>query len=121
MTPFGEKLRTLRKDRGISLKEMATGIGVSSAYLSALEHGHRGTPNWMTLQRIIAYFSLIWDDAEDMVRLAETSDPKPVIDTSGLSPEATHLANLLAEKINTLTQDNLEELIDLVKSMPDNG
>lgn len=119
MTPFGEKLRALRSERGISLKDMAAGINVSSAYLSALEHGHRGKPNWMTLQRIIAYFTLIWDDAEDMVRLAETSDPKPTINTAGLSPKATRFANLVANNIDVLSDDALEELINLVESLPD--
>ncbi len=42
MTPFGEKMRKLRADRAITLKQMSTAIGVSSAYLSALEHGKRG-------------------------------------------------------------------------------
>ena len=39
MTPFGEKMRKLRTDRAITLKQMSSAIGVSSAYLSALEHG----------------------------------------------------------------------------------
>jgi len=42
MTPFGQKVRNLRDQRGITLKKMATDLHVSSAYLSALEHGHRG-------------------------------------------------------------------------------
>ena len=41
MTPFGEKMRSLRAERGLQLKDMAAGLGVSSAYLSALEHGRR--------------------------------------------------------------------------------
>ncbi|TIT83335.1 MAG: helix-turn-helix transcriptional regulator, partial [Mesorhizobium sp.] len=36
MTPFGEKLRALRAERGLSQKAMAEAIGVSAAYLSAL-------------------------------------------------------------------------------------
>ena len=44
MTPFGDRMRKLRSERGITLKEMAEALGVSSAYLSALEHGKRGRP-----------------------------------------------------------------------------
>ncbi|MEP4433556.1 MAG: helix-turn-helix domain-containing protein, partial [Hyphomicrobiales bacterium] len=112
MTPFGTKMRELRAEKGITLKQMAKDVGVSSAYLSALEHGHRGTPGWMTLQRIIAYFNLIWDDAEDMVALAQSSEPKPVIDTSGLSPKATQLANMLAVNISDLSDESLERVIN---------
>jgi transcriptional regulator with XRE-family HTH domain len=61
MTPFGEKIRKMRNDRGITLKQMSAGIGVSSAYLSALEHGKRGRPGWHLIQKIIAYFNIIWD------------------------------------------------------------
>ena len=42
------------------------------------------------------YFNVIWDDAEELERLAETSHPRVIVDTSGLSPAATELANLLA-------------------------
>ncbi len=55
MTPLGMKLRAMRAERGVSLKEMAAAIGVSSAYLSALEHGRRGRPTWLMIQRIIAF------------------------------------------------------------------
>ncbi len=86
MTPLGAKLRQLREERGVSLKDMAKALNVSSAYLSALEHGRRGKPTWFLLQRIIAYFNVIWDEAEELQRLAELSDPKVTIDTGGLAP-----------------------------------
>jgi transcriptional regulator with XRE-family HTH domain len=45
----------MRAERKITLKEMAGAIGVSPAYLSALEHGHRGAPAWYLVQRIIPF------------------------------------------------------------------
>ena len=110
MTPLGQKLRELREERGVSLKDMAKALRVSSAYLSALEHGRRGKPTWMLLQRIIAYFNVIWDEAEDLQRLAEMSDPKVAIDTAGMSPEATELANRLARDIGKLAPEDLSFL-----------
>jgi transcriptional regulator with XRE-family HTH domain len=111
MTPFGERMRKLRAERQVTLKDMAEEIGVSSAYLSALEHGKRGRPGWHLLQRIISYFNIIWDEAEDVVRLARLSHPRVVIDTSGLEPSATELANRLADDISTLDQKELAEMI----------
>jgi transcriptional regulator with XRE-family HTH domain len=111
MTPFGERMRKMRAERGITLKEMASDIGVSSAYLSALEHGKRGRPGWHLLQRIISYFNIIWDEAEDVVRLARISHPRVVIDTSGLEPQATELANRLADDISNLDVKELVELL----------
>ena len=121
MTPFGERLRELRRQRSVSQKDMAAAIGVSPAYLSALEHGRRGRPTWVTLQKIIGYFNIIWDDAEELLRLAEASDPRAVIDKSGLSPRATELANLLAERIAQLTEADLEQLIAIVSRPPRRG
>ena len=110
MTPFGEKMRKLRAGRAITLKQMSTAIGVSSAYLSALEHGKRGRPGWHLIQRIIAYFNIIWDEAEEVTRLARISHPRITIDTSGLIPLATELANRLADDIGKLEPQTLIEL-----------
>ena len=116
MTPLGAKLRALREERGVSLKDMAKALRVSSAYLSALEHGRRGKPTWILLQRIITYFNVIWDEAEDLQRLAELSDPKVSIDTAGLAPEATELANRLARDIGRLSVEDLAVLkTELIK------
>ncbi|HEY0854053.1 MAG TPA: helix-turn-helix transcriptional regulator [Devosia sp.] len=116
MTPLGAKLRALREERGVSLKDMAKALRVSSAYLSALEHGRRGKPTWILLQRIITYFNIIWDEAEDLQRLAELSDPKVSIDTAGLAPEATELANRLAKDIGRLSVEDLTVLkTELIK------
>lgn len=110
MTPFGAKLRHLRQERGVTLKEMAAALAVSPAYLSALEHGKRGVPTWFMVHRIIAYFNVIWDEAEELQRLAEVSDPRIVVDTAGLEPEATELANLLAQRIRGLSKTSLKDL-----------
>ncbi len=118
MTPLGEKLRELRRKKGVSQKEMAAALGVSAAYLSALEHGRRGVPTWVLLQKIIGYFNIIWDDAEEVLRLAGQSRPRVMIDTSGLSPAATELANLLAERIGSLDARTLAEIRNLLSGTP---
>ena len=108
MTPFGTKVREYRAKQVLSLKKMADDLGVSSAYFSALEHGHRGRPGSGLIQQICGYFSLMWDEAEELTRLAELSHPRVVVDTSGLSPTATELANLLAEAIHDMDEDTIE-------------
>jgi transcriptional regulator with XRE-family HTH domain len=121
MTPFGEKIRKLRADRAITLKQMSTAIGVSSAYLSALEHGKRGRPGWHLIQRIIAYFNIIWDEAEEVTRLARISHPRITIDTSGLNPLATELANRLADDIGKLEPQALNELLAVLSAKKQGG
>ena len=116
MTPFGARVRELRKTRGILLKKMAEDLGVSSAYLSALEHGHRGRPGPGLMLQICGYFDLIWDEAEDLKHLGEMSHPRITVDTAGLSPTATELANTLADQIGNLDDDTIQWILDEIKS-----
>ena len=116
MTPFGAKLRSLRTERNITLKQMATAIGVSSAYLSALEHGKRGRPGWHIVQAAIAYLNIIWDEAEELIRLSRLSDPRVTIDTAGLEPDATELANILSRNISKIELATIRELLIRLKA-----
>lgn len=117
MTPFGAKMRALRTERGISQREMAAALGVSAAYLSALEHGRRGAPGWAFVQKVIGYFNVIWDDAEELQRLAAISNPRVMVDTSGLSDQATEIANLLAERIREMKPEDVEALLRQLRTI----
>lgn len=110
MTPFGDRVRQLRSERGMTQKQMAEKLGVSAAYLSALEHGKRGVPRWILVQQIIACLNVIWDDADELQSLALHSAPRVTIDTSALSSQATQLANLLAAGIDVLSDDAINDL-----------
>ena len=114
MTPFGERLRILRRQRGISLKQMAADLHLSSAYLSALEHGHRGRPSPGLVMQILGYFNVIWDEAEELKALAAMSHPKVTLDTSGLSPNATLLANKLGEQIAELPEEKIDAILNVL-------
>jgi transcriptional regulator with XRE-family HTH domain len=117
VTPLGEKMRALRRERGVSQSEMAAAIGVSAAYLSALEHGRRSAPTWTLIQKIIGYFNIIWDEAEELEQLAKVSHPRVTLDTSGLTPAATELANLLAENIGRLDEADLLRLATSIREV----
>ncbi|HEY0523098.1 MAG TPA: helix-turn-helix domain-containing protein [Stellaceae bacterium] len=118
MTPFGARLRALRAERGLTLHALADALGVSPAYLSALEHGRRGRPTHALVVAICAQLNIIWDDADELVRLARLSHPRITVDTAGLSPKATELANLLAERIRKLPEATVDGMLDLLRSTP---
>ncbi|WP_029012453.1 helix-turn-helix domain-containing protein [Niveispirillum irakense] len=115
MTPFGDRVRRLRERKGVSLKQMATELEISSAYLSALEHGRKGLPSPMLLRQICTYFGLIWDEAEEMERLAAYSDPRAIVDTAGLTPDHTLLANMLARRVNLLSASDLAAILAVLR------
>lgn len=117
LTPLGEKLRQLRSERGVTQAQMAEALNVSSAYLSALEHGKRGLPNWAFVQGLVGYFNLIWDEADELETLALLSHPRIVVDTSELSAQATRLANVFARRVGHLSTSDciyLENVIEML-------
>ena len=118
MTPFGVKLRQIRAERGMSLRQMAEALGVSPAYLSALEHGRRGRPTHAMVVAICAQLNIIWDEADELMRLARLSHPRVTVDTAGLNAAATELANLLAERIRKLPPERVERMLEILKETP---
>jgi transcriptional regulator with XRE-family HTH domain len=121
MTPFGERVRALRDAKAVTLKQMAADLHISAAYLSALEHGKRGQPSPQLVRQICGYFGIIWDEAEEIEALVSLSHPRVVVDTSGLSPKATRLANRLAETIRTLNDGGLDRLLSVLEDESANG
>jgi len=91
MTPFGEHMRFLRIKHNKTLQQQANRLCVSVAYLSALEHGRKGRPSPALIDQICVWLGLIWDEAEQIKRLALISHPKPVINATHLGPKAIAL------------------------------
>jgi transcriptional regulator with XRE-family HTH domain len=103
-------VRDHRARRGITLAQMAGVLGVTPAYLSALEHGKRGRPTFTLIQGVIHVLGVIWDEADELVRLADLSHPRVTVDTAGLDAEATLFANRLAREIGDLSRADLDAL-----------
>lgn len=121
MTPFGARLRALRAERGVTLARLAAELQVSAAYLSALEHGRRGAPSTGLVHQVNEFFGLIWDEADEMARLARLSHPKVTVNTAGLTPEQTALANRLAQNIRQLSPETvaaMHALLDQTRPQP---
>lgn len=118
MTPFGARVRALRAEHGLTLNQLASLVQVSAAYLSALEHGKRGAPSSGLVHQICDVFGLIWDDADEMARLARLSHPRVVVDTSGLTPAQTALANRLAQSIGRLSPETVATLHAVLDKAP---
>jgi len=103
-------MRALRADRGVTLKRVAETLQVSAAYLSALEHGKRGSPSAGLVHQVNEFFGLIWDEADELSRLARLSNPRVTVNTAGLTPQQTALANRVAQTIHRLPPDVVASL-----------
>lgn len=69
---FGATLRLLRTDAGLTLRELAERVGVSSAYLSRVENGHDAPPSPDRLATIARAFNL---PAATLIALADRLGP----------------------------------------------
>lgn len=74
LTAYGKELRKLRIDRAEFMGVMARKIGLSSAYLSAIENGTRAIPKDLT-ETICTVYALSEGDAERLKK-AEKEQPK---------------------------------------------
>ena len=54
------------------------------------------------MHQVNEFFGLIWDEAEAMAGLARLSHPRVSVNTAGLTPEQTALANRIAQSIHRL-------------------
>ena len=115
MTPFGEKMQQLRASRGLTQQQQAAALGVSKAYISALENGARGRPSAPLVDQICVWLGLIWDDAEELKSLAAMSHPKPTIDATRCDAMAVQLANLVAGNIRNFDSAACARIIDVIE------
>ena len=115
MTPFGLKMRALREERGLTQQNQADYLGVSKAYISALETGSRGQPSGPLVDQICVWLGLIWDEAEALKFLAAMSHPKPTIDARKCGANNVYLANLLAQHIDRFDDRQCNEVISTIE------
>ncbi len=60
--PFGEYIKQLRKDKGLSLRETAKRTNMSSSYLSQLENGHNTNPKKEILIKLASVLDIPYID-----------------------------------------------------------
>ena len=112
---FGSKVRELRERHGLAQRQLAERLGVSPAYLSQLESGKKGRPSDRLIHAICHQFGLIWDDADDLFMLADSSRRVVKIDTTTFDAHKTEAAKLFAEKLGGLSSKQLGQLMAVLE------
>lgn len=114
LTEFGKALRKLRIEHDELLRTMATTLGVSSAYLSAVETGKRHVPERWVAKISDAYHLTAHEHAE-LLQAAEASAKEvriPLQDASSTKREAV-LA--FAKSLDKLSDDDLKRIMQSMK------
>ena len=114
VTSFGKALWKLRIDRGMVLKNMADMLGVSSAYLSAIELGKRAIPDSL-VNSVAAVFGLSGQEANDLRKQAEISQPSLKVDMSDAEDQNKELMLVFARKFKDLSPEQLDKLNKMLK------
>ena len=113
LTEFGKILRKIRIDNQELLKDMAKKLGVSSAYLSAVETGKRKVPNgWVT--KVANLYALDEESKDELELACERSAQEVKISlakATGLQREA---ALSFAKALEGLDDQKLRKIMEVV-------
>ncbi|MCL5291685.1 MAG: helix-turn-helix domain-containing protein [Actinobacteria bacterium] len=72
---FGDYVERKRKQKGMSLRELAKEVGISASYLSDIEKGRRYAPDKKKLDHIAALIDIEGEELDKLYDLAgETKD-----------------------------------------------
>ena len=117
LTPFGKAIKILRMDAGISQKEMAQDLGVSSTFLSNMEIGrNKINPDWV--EKIGEYFHQRGVPVpSNLPEMAAATNG--FVSLAGLSLEHQFLVSRMAR--TQLTQDQLAQLAECLDSVKSRG
>ena len=118
LTKYGRKVRSLRNEHGMRLKDMADNLGVSSAYLSAMETGAKRVPDAM-VPKIAELFDLDTKETEVLRALASQSAKEVRISLSKRSNQSKELAAVFARKFPNMRDVDMKEMMRVLKKVPD--
>jgi HTH-type transcriptional regulator, competence development regulator len=109
MTKFGETIRQLREAQGLGLREVATMVGISPAYLSRIERGKENPPS---PEIIKALAKILAADPDVLFRLCPSTDPD-VVTLLKEKPKVLELVRLVMVK--ELSDEQLNKVEHFIK------
>ena len=114
-TILGDLLRSIRMKADISLRRMASDLGVSPAFLSAVENGKKKMPDaWLSL--IPATYSLSADEIEEFKDVAYESFDTVAVNIANASEANKKLAIRFARRFEDIDEKTSEELLSILES-----
>lgn len=114
VTPFGLFMRKLRLERGLLLKDIAEEMGVSSAYLSALEHGKKGPATGEFVSKLETKLKLDAAQREELRRAIRDSSTNLAIPAK-VTPLGFQAAHAFARKLPNLSEHQLRQVLAVVE------
>ncbi|WP_063196508.1 XRE family transcriptional regulator [Bradyrhizobium sp. AT1] len=107
LTPFGIAIRKLRLDKGMRLLDLANRLGLSSAFLSAIETGKKAIPDAFVLN-VARAMNLSAPEIKELRRAADRT--RKEVPVAKLAEEQRELVAAFARKIDDLPSKMMEDL-----------
>jgi HTH-type transcriptional regulator, competence development regulator len=110
---FGEYLRSLRKRKNLSIKELQKLSGVSDAYISQIENGKKPIPTPKTLEKLHKHLDVSLEHLLEKAGYISTIERHTSVDLYDIlqSPSITYKGVPLSSKQRELLKDLLNEFI----------
>lgn len=93
---FGDLIRRIRIERGLSQRDVAKALGVSHVYLSEVERGTRAP---LTHERIMRFAELV--AASKIGLLVAAAQRRSSVDVGGMTPEQIEAVVRYTESLRT--------------------
>lgn len=110
LTNFGKALRKIRIDNNELLKDMASKLDVTVAYLSAVENGNREVPDsWIDILANKYYLST--SEKKQLQQYAYEKKDNLKINLSDINQDEKELALAFARSFKELSDDDMKTLM----------
>ena len=120
ITKIGDFLRKLRLDNQQILKDMAEVLGVSSAFLSAVENGKKSMPDsWCNILK--ESYKLSDDDVDNLRQAAMESQKSISLNLQSASPSNRQLAVSFARQFNSMDADTSQKILRILRDRKKTG
>ena len=114
-TSIGEFLRKLRLTKEQRLKDMAEILGVTSAFLSAVENGKKNMPNsWVEI--IKDEYLLTNEQCEEMMKKAMESQNIISLNMNNVSNLNRELAVSFARQFDEIDEETSKQILNVLRS-----
>lgn len=109
MTLFGQRVRKLRTDQGISLRAIARQVGISPAYLSRIESGQTSPPAPSVIKALAETLGV---EPTNLFELSSSLNPD-IMSLLQKSRRTVELLNVIAS--HDLNEDQIDRVIKYIR------
>lgn len=114
LTSIGKFLRKVRIDHEEILKDMAEKLGVSSAFLSAVENGKKKMPE-IWFEKLKSIYSFTAEQAEELQKAIIDTNNMVEIELKNASKINKDLAISFAREFDSLDDETSKQILKILK------